>query len=92
MKLLGSIEKRHGMDEPGYTPPVDRPVIPSSESRPGWSDALWSLLVPIFGVVIGLKHLFRERVGAGLACLLLAGGGYAAWSVLWPVILPLVVR
>jgi hypothetical protein len=83
MKPWGSIEKRHGVDEPGYEPPVDRPVIPSPVVRPGnVSDALWSLLVPAFGVVVGLKHLFRERVGAGLACLLLAAIGAAGWSAL----------
>jgi hypothetical protein len=39
MSRFGSIEKRYGVDEPGYHPPVDEPVrIPDEDTRRQYFD------------------------------------------------------
>jgi hypothetical protein len=53
MRLGRSIEKRHGVDEPGYEPPVDKPVEPPEPEPPRppkkWHQkARWRILIGFF--------------------------------------------
>ena len=80
---MRSIEDRYGVDDPGYQPPVREPVeiVEPDPGRPlSVEDGVWIVFVPIWGVVMAVKYFTRERVGLGLASLLLAAVGFAAWS------------
>ena len=43
---------------------------------------LASLLVPLAGFVLGIRYLLRERVGPGLALILIGFVCFAAWGLL----------
>jgi hypothetical protein len=82
MPLFGSIEKKTGVEEPGYEPPIDdAPVEAPDETSFGWLEVIGSLLIPIAGVVFAIMRFVREEVGKGLACLLLALIGFYVWTL-----------
>jgi hypothetical protein len=43
---------------------------------------LASLIVPMAGFVLGIRYLLRERVGPGLALILVGFVSFAAWALL----------
>lgn len=49
-------------------------------SGPPWA-VLAALLVPFAGFVLGVVHLLRERVGRGIALILLGFVCFGGWSV-----------
>ena len=43
---------------------------------------LASLVVPMAGFVLGIRYLLRERVGPGLALILVGFVSFAVWALL----------
>ena len=75
-RLGGTIEQRTGVDEPVATPVPTFSLV----------DGLWCVLVPVVGVVLAVKWFLRERVGIGLACLVLAAAGTAGYELAVPAV------
>ncbi len=82
--MFKSIEERAGVNQEGYQPPVDQAVVEAPCKAFDWIDVLWCLIFPPFGVVAAIKRLIREEVGPGLAYLVLAVVGFAAYGLLVP--------
>jgi len=83
MRLLGSIENKHGVNEPGYEAPVDEPVTVEDHHGPiGYLEIIGSFVVPIAGVIFAIMRFADDEVGPGLACLLVGALGFACWWVL----------
>jgi hypothetical protein len=81
-KPFGSIEGRHGIDRPGYEPPVDEPVTLDDDRGPvGPIEIIGSFLVPIAGFVFAVMRFADDEVGPGLACLLVGALGFACWTL-----------
>ena len=88
-RLFGSIEARHGVDEPGYRLPVDEPVALIREDRRGVGplEIVGSLLIPIAGLVFAIMRLSDDEVGPGFACLLVGVVGAFCWRLVLSVAL-----
>jgi hypothetical protein len=82
MRLFGSIEDRHGVDEPDYELPVDEPVaIPEEDKRVGPLEIIGSLVIPPAGVVFAIMRFASNEVGPGFACLLTGIVGWFCWTI-----------
>lgn len=81
MPLFGSIESKHGVNEPGYEPPVDEPItLADDRGGPvGYLEIIGSFMMPIAGVVFAIMRFVDNEVGPGLACLLVGAVGFACW-------------
>lgn len=82
-RLFGSIEDRHGVDEPGYEPPApEHAQIVEHKDKFGAVEIIGCLLIPIGGVIFAIMRFADEEVGAGLACLLMGALSAAGWFAL----------
>lgn len=82
MSLFGSIEDKHGVNEPGYTPTVDEPIQLADDKGPiGVLEIVGSVLVPIAGVVFAIMRFADNEVGPGIACLLMSMIGWFCWAI-----------
>jgi hypothetical protein len=87
VRLLGSIENKHGVNEPGYEAPVVEPATITDHHGPiGYLEIIGSFVMPIAGVVFAIMRFADNEVGPGLACLLVGVLGFACWWVLFLVI------
>ncbi len=85
MTRFGSIESRHGVDEPGYVPP-EREVVELDQSEIGHSlsllEATVAALIPLAGLGLAVWRFGRNDIGPGFADLLMACFGTALWLAL----------
>lgn len=85
LRALSSIEDRAGVDDPNYQPPDD-PDEFDDQPEPhelGVLEAIIGFLVPIVGLLLAVWRFGRNDIGPGLALLLLAILGAAAYAVLF---------
>jgi hypothetical protein len=77
-----SIESKHGVDEPGYEPPIhDIEITTPDETEFGALEIIGSLVLPVVGIAFAVMRFAREEVGKGFACLLMGALGAAVWLV-----------
>jgi hypothetical protein len=83
-----SIESKHGVDEPGYKPPIDRHIVEVIDDEPiGNSlsplEAIVSLVIPIAGIGLAIWRFGRNNVGPGIADLMLGALGFVIAIILF---------
>jgi hypothetical protein len=88
MRLFRSIENKHGVEDPDYRPSDNAPEVPTDDFEPveqrpkgigGWVVA--SLFIPLVGFVVGIRELARDRVGPGLALILVSFVCAGGWTI-----------
>ena len=83
MKFLRSIESKHGVELPGYEPPVEEEPTFSDDEPFGALEIIGSFVFPIAGIVFAIMRFADEEIGPGLACLLIGALGFVCWWILF---------
>lgn len=80
MRVLRSIEDKHGVELPGYEAPVEEEPTPADHRGPlGPLEIIGSFVIPIAGIVFAIMRFADEEIGPGLACLLIGAVGFVFW-------------
>jgi hypothetical protein len=80
-KLFASIESRHGIEDPGYTPPLESPEVEPGDEwghKLRFWEAVLAIAVPVIGLGMAIWRFGRGDMGPGVADLLLGMVGVFA--------------